>query len=178
MTKLTQINRDAIIHETLADTIVVEIRALDKAEYALAEKIYDAYTTKEERDILSKLDAKWLQFSHVLSVNVGGWSGDLSFQREHPMRWTRWDRLVIADEKLAAEIKAHLQKNEEIKRKRDDAITKLKALLNSVTTIKRLAEVWPEGKAYWSKYDVKTALPAIPVQAVNEVLGLPKEAKK
>ncbi|ELV4980379.1 hypothetical protein SHB81_000001, partial [Escherichia coli] len=52
------------------------------------------------------------------------------------------------------------------------------AALNSVTTVKRLIEVWPESKELLPKEADKasTALPALRVEDLNKMIGLPSEA--
>lgn len=63
----------------------------------------------------------------------------------------------------------------------DDEIRKAsrtaKATLESVSTINKLVEVWPEARVFAEKYKVdgeaKAILPAIPRRELNSVLGLP-----
>jgi hypothetical protein len=51
------------------------------------------------------------------------------------------------------------------------------AALNSVTTLKRLIEVWPESKELIPKDsdNAKAALPALRVEDLNRMIGLPTE---
>ncbi|MBZ7312623.1 hypothetical protein FMK79_17585 [Klebsiella oxytoca] len=51
------------------------------------------------------------------------------------------------------------------------------AALNSVTTLKRLVEVWPESKELIpeSSDDARTTLPALKVEDLNRMIGLPTE---
>ncbi|MEF3108810.1 Nmad5 family putative nucleotide modification protein [Raoultella sp. WB_B2P2-3] len=52
------------------------------------------------------------------------------------------------------------------------------AALNSVTTLKRLVEVWPESKELIPENSdsVKSSLPALKVEDLNRMIGLPTEA--
>lgn len=51
------------------------------------------------------------------------------------------------------------------------------AALNSVTTLKRLVEVWPESKELIPENSdsVKSTLPALKVEDLNRMIGLPTE---
>ena len=56
---------------------------------------------------------------------------------------------------------------------KDTAKRQVKALVGSVTTIKKLAEVWPEGAAFYAEFNDETRnLPAIPTTELNQLLGL------
>ncbi|MFN0682916.1 Nmad5 family putative nucleotide modification protein, partial [Escherichia coli] len=60
----------------------------------------------------------------------------------------------------------------------DQTVQAVRLPLNSVTTVKRLIEVWPESKELLPKEADKasTALPALRVEDLNKMIGLPSEA--
>lgn len=73
------------------------------------------------------------------------------------------------DEVFAAEAKAEAKKK--------DIESTVWAALNSVTTIKRLIEVWPESKELipGGADAAKQTLPALKVEDLNRMIGLPTE---
>lgn len=55
------------------------------------------------------------------------------------------------------------------------ARNKLGIFLSSVSTMKKLKELWPEGEPFWLQLsDTPRTLPAIPISEINNILGLPK----
>ncbi|WP_446030549.1 Nmad5 family putative nucleotide modification protein [Lelliottia amnigena] len=84
------------------------------------------------------------------------------FAADHEIS-TRFDEVFAAEAKLEA-------------RKKDIEVT-VWAALNSVTTIKRLIEVWPESKELIPDGidTAKQTLPALKVEDLNRLIGLPTE---
>ena len=84
------------------------------------------------------------------------------FSAEHEIT-KRFDEICALQQKLEA--------------KKKDIESNVWAALNSVTTVKRLIEVWPESKELLPKEADKasTALPALRVEDLNKMIGLPSE---
>ena len=180
MTRLTKDIRDRIMALALQNTIIKARTQVEEEEHELAEKLYQKYTTKEERDAVALLGDRWVKKERNLSINANGGRIALRFRTYHFCKWGYYDCLILTDKKEVEEIREHARKKEGLKEKQDDAKIALRTLLNSVTTFKRLAEVWPEGQEYWGKVakaEGKAGLPAIRVEEVNAALGLPKETK-
>lgn len=51
--------------------------------------------------------------------------------------------------------------------------SKLRGVVNSVTTVQKLIEVWPEVKPYIAEEAPKPQLPALPISELNQMLRLP-----
>lgn len=85
------------------------------------------------------------------------------FSAEHEIT-KRFDEICALQQKLEA--------------KKKDIESNVWAALNSVTTVKRLIEVWPESKELLQKEADKAsaALPALRVEDLNKMIGLPSEA--
>lgn len=84
------------------------------------------------------------------------------FAADHEIT-TRFDEVFAAESKLEA--------------RKKDIETTVWAALNSVTTIKRLIEVWPESKELIpdGADTAKQTLPALKVEDLNRLIGLPTE---
>lgn len=80
------------------------------------------------------------------------------------------DPLTVEFHKLDDDKRAIDQRNEEVK-------VNVRAALNSVSTVKRLLEVWPESKELLPDDldTAKAALPALKVCDLNKMIGLPTE---
>lgn len=87
--------------------------------------------------------------------------------------------LFSADHALSKRFEKLNKKESKIKKKESEIEANVQAALNSVTTIKRLIEIWPESKelipADISKASV--LLPALQVEDLNKLIGLPTDKK-
>ncbi|MDF7217664.1 Nmad5 family putative nucleotide modification protein [Proteus mirabilis] len=85
--------------------------------------------------------------------------------------------LFAADHPLSIKFSELEDKKRNITNKVKDVKANVTATLNSVTTVKRLLTIWPEAKELLPK-DVEKAsiqLPALKVEKLNEIIGLPTE---
>lgn len=87
--------------------------------------------------------------------------------------------LFSVDHKLSKRFEKLTQKESKIKEKEAEINANVQAALNSVTTIKRLIEIWPESKELIPT-DISKAsvsLPALQVEDLNKLIGLPTDKK-
>ncbi|HHR6131916.1 TPA: Nmad5 family putative nucleotide modification protein [Providencia alcalifaciens] len=87
--------------------------------------------------------------------------------------------LFAADHELSKRFEKLNKKEINIEKKEADIEANVQAALNSVTTIKRLIEIWPESKELISN-DISRAtatLPALQVEDLNKLIGLPTDKK-
>ncbi|EJD6501589.1 hypothetical protein VCB84_002019 [Providencia rettgeri] len=85
--------------------------------------------------------------------------------------------LFAADHPLSIKFSELEDEKRNITNKVKDVKSNVTAALNSVTTVKRLLAIWPEAKELLPK-DVEKAsfqLPALKVEKLNEIIGLPTE---
>lgn len=85
--------------------------------------------------------------------------------------------LFAADHHLSIKFSELEDKKRNITNKVSEVKANVTAALNSVTTVKRLLTIWPEAKELLPK-DVEKAsvqLPALKVEKLNEIIGLPTE---
>ncbi|WP_273827471.1 Nmad5 family putative nucleotide modification protein [Providencia rettgeri] len=85
--------------------------------------------------------------------------------------------LFAADHHLSLKFTELEDKKRNINNKVSEVKANVTAALNSVTTVKRLLTIWPEAKELLPK-DVEKAsvqLPALKVEKLNEIIGLPTE---
>lgn len=85
--------------------------------------------------------------------------------------------LFVADHPLSVKFSELEDKKHNITNKVINVKVNVAAALNSVTTVKRLLTIWPEAKELLPK-DLEKAsvqLPALKVEKLNEIIGLPAE---
>lgn len=87
--------------------------------------------------------------------------------------------LFSADHELSKRFEKLNKKESKIKKKESEIEANVQAALNSVTTIKRLIEIWPESKELIPTDISKSTstLPALQVEDLNKLIGLPTDKK-
>jgi len=128
--------------------------------------------------IMQKLPTKFLYTHSRMDTNIGGQRHVVSLSETKPMSYeSNCSRIVFeADNPVAI---AWLQANDNVdavNKQRESMSREVNAVLESVHTFKKLWEVWPECKTLLEKFEQKPAiaiLPAVQVDRLNSVLGLP-----
>ncbi|RAW91427.1 hypothetical protein CKY04_24140 [Photorhabdus sp. S8-52] len=81
-----------------------------------------------------------------------------------------------ADHELSIRFTEIEKKSNELNNKKEEIKNNVYAILNSVTTTKRLIEVWPEAKDLIPSEDIRsinTSL-SVKVEDLNKMIGIPK----
>lgn len=187
-----QIKRAALEHKfgPLALSFVDEMRVL-------AADAYDDIYSKKDQALMESLPDGWLPTTNAIDVKMG--SGDrfytsirfngtfsspvfrtLSEIPEPVSKRTqsrhKWGCIKAYNDQdpLAIRFQAISDKISAMDEKFREAEVSLGAALNSVTTLKRLIEVWPEVEPFTKKFTkAPAALPALPTQHLNTILDLP-----
>lgn len=178
--RLTNQDRDNVVKAAVEASFADRQQALKVEEDRLARRCYATVFSASVRKAAASIPSGWLPEDRVLRFNVGGLNirldviGDaLRVPAQHAHR----ERLGnVADEGLIAEVQAFLQARDGLKAKREKAQQSLKALLYSVTTLKALRDLWPEGEPFFRGLASKTGAPGLPapqITELNAMLGLP-----
>jgi hypothetical protein len=172
-----------IVNRALVAAFQAREVALEVRENRLALKCYDNVVSKHVQDALEQLPSSWKPAASTLRFNVGGKRVALRLDDgvgTKPVPYRFWnssshsDIGVVGGVPLLAEVETYLQDVETLKADREAAKVKLRALLDSVQTVAKLDELWPEGKAFIDGVVPETRnLPAVRVEDVNTALGLP-----
>ncbi len=82
---------------------------------------------------------------------------------------------LLADDPLTEQLYAIDHDAATLKSEREQLTVSLRAVLNSVTTDKKLIEVWPEAVAFIPAAEraATVQLPALPIADLNKMIGLP-----
>ena len=126
-------------------------------------------------------DRSVLRRDDDISVNVAGlsyrakfngfgdWGGECVYKN------TPSSVTLLADDPLVAQFHEIENDQRELNDKRTNIIANLRAVLDKVTTDKALVKQWPEAVELLpsSSEAVKATLPAIPVEDLNKMIGLP-----
>lgn len=198
MTRLTNEIRDKIINNAIAKAVgdreSVQLKALaDKFSAKLIETAVGddleklQNLEKQIKDLIDSVPAPFRIYeseSHInrdsyVRLNLAGEAVDWNFDKEEIFPLTqRSNRYVIpqghelisvmenyrAEQKNINDIKANVREN-------------VKALVYSVTTVKKLLEVWPESEELIPQNVAKPSvqLPSIKIEQLNALIGVPSD---
>jgi Nucleotide modification associated domain 5 len=176
--KLTNWQRDKIIAAAIASKFQKQEKDFIKREDALARKAYNHLFDEGLRRKIKSMPDKWFQKCGSMRFNVGGQQHYLQLS-ENKMLPTPYEShcalLGVLDGAIGDEVRAFANEKEQAKTDKRTAEAKLKSLLYSISTLKRLKELWPEGAEFYKGMDedaVKGGLPALRFDDVNQLLGI------
>lgn len=183
--RLTNDVRDGIAYTAISQSFATRVAAFDAAEDALAKEAYNSLFPVAEQKLVAKVPTNWFRLDACLRFNVGGQRIELTVAgdglpvpykpRGSTDRGYHCNTLgAIPAGDLCDRIQAHAMAKDNFRTERRQAETAVKAMLNSVTTIGKLKEVWPEGAPFYAQIESATviSLPAIRASEVNAMLGL------
>ena len=177
MSRLTNYTREAISSAAIKAAFTPRENDFSADEDALAREAYAAVYPADEVKKAMALPDNWLRRDPCLHFNVNGLRIELCTTDNHlpvPYRAKSGEQGSIPEGDLAERITAHAMAKEALRDEKRSARAKLNAMLSSISTVKKLQEVWPEGAQFYAKFAEKPAAlpPAIRVEDVNAALGL------
>ena len=200
--RLTNSIRDKIIQDLIDHRFTKEAEELAKKRARFAKKVYNDVYSEYQRRKMNALPDGWLPVKNSVKVKFGSEidqcyaSGELYLphisrrqfvevvkgwlvptcddgynvikkQYEHGDSFTK-ERNALENAKL------------ELRDKIEETYRNAKAAVYSATTVNKLINAWPEVEPFVRKY-IKTegtSIPAIKVEKLNAMLGLPPESGK
>ena len=195
--RLTNKIKESIVQAAIKKAGLHDRELQLKPRYAaFAEKVRLSVVTDEQlklisqcTELLKKVDDSLLITNYLfrkeeyLFLNAAGtrrrfwWCGSQTHSNavSSEKRISPYEAILKADSALMIELNSIDADEEAIKKEKEHLIASLYAVLDSVTTDKKLYEVWPE-----AVYFVPTAeraatqnLPALHINELNKVIGLP-----
>ena len=169
--RLTKSIRDTIIHKAIFHGLSEKEEKLKKFEDSLASRILDGYLG-EHKIVMKQLPDEYFILSEKIYIkNVDG-------HGYHTLRFISSRRLPYSASNyngirthLLSEVEDLYKKKGEFQDEKRSIKQQLIDLLSSVTTVKGLLEIWPEGKEFIPTSKNPLEVP-IPVSDINQKLGL------
>lgn len=192
-TRLTNPLRDRIVANALAKAgIDAAQAALEAKRFAWAEAVRAKINGAPDDELL-KLEAKVAKALALLPehlrpdddgillrhdydyVNLAGLTVLIQFPGKRIVPRTKC--VILADDPLVQQFHALDAEEKDLRDRRSTIRAQVRAALNSVTTVKKLLAVWPEAKELLPENleEAKVNLPALAVNDLNTMIGLPTE---
>lgn len=165
--RLTNELRERIATHLVDKVMKPKLLAQQKAEEAFGDSVYDELYTVEERRLMEALPKGALPTCDELwtrgrSIPLSGVRRIFSENRElSKQQLERWNEFTKGKQALIQE--------------QNSLYKSTFGVLHSVTTVKKLIQVWPEVKETVEQFIALPTpnLPALPVGELNKKLGLP-----
>lgn len=198
MTRLTNEIRDKIINNAIAKAVgdreSVQLKELaDKFSAKLIETAVGDNMEKLQslekhiKDLIDSIPTPFRIFESkppvnrdsYVRLNIAGQAVDWTFDKEEIFPLSTWhNRYVIPQgHELVTLMEAYRAEQKTINDIKSNVRENVKALVYSVTTVKKLLEVWPESLELIPTNVAKQAvqLPSIKIEQLNALIGVPSE---
>lgn len=173
--RLTSNIRDQIEHRAIDAAFKKETAALDKQAQKLVALCYKNLFLASARTAAAAMPKGWISETSEFLLNVEGEQIRLKSKDSFLVPATHcWSKsYVLKSAELAAEVRAWAHAKEDLRTRRKQATAALNGMLLSVSTLKKLFEVWPEGQAFYKDVGPSPSnLPTVHVGEVNKLLNL------
>lgn len=174
------------ITKNATKTLQERKKALLLREHALCLECYRVALGPKLLELVTALEAEnsnWLDHTVHLAFNVAGQHIKLRAETHLPtphfyQNYNTLGKPITMDKHrpLVERVQAYTNDWAQFEKDKERAETTLKTVLKSVGSTESLFKVWPEGKKFYSSPPltpiVKTGVPAVQMQALNEMLGL------
>jgi hypothetical protein len=174
--KLTKEIRERIVGMATGEYFTPKKKAIDAQEHDLGMELYHHVFNADELAKVSALPRFWLRHDGCLRFNCGGYDIRFTVKTAVPVPYsTHCASLGSVTGALSDKAQAFAQSKQDLGRDYDRAKIALMKMLESVSTVKRLKQIWPEGEKFYAQYldtPERPGVPAIQVTEINKMLGL------
>jgi hypothetical protein len=174
--RLTNDHRRTLVNLIVASGMAASLTEVNKREHQLAEKVRNRAYTAKDREVMETLPKGWLEERETIQLQVGESYTELHFSDATRMKADTGRCVIVlpARDELAAEIVQWQRDKTKHNEARDKLKDNTRAVINSVGSVRKLLEVWPEARVFTEQVKLtKPQLPALPIAALNKQLGLP-----
>lgn len=180
-TRLTQTIRQEILSAAMNGAYKSDEQLINEKLIDLSEQIYRHLVTEEQERLMGRLPHGFFNLSSAKRAYIRPSIGNTSFrhvelkfkkERRLPAFCSGYNDINIADDAmLEAYLKIEKEKNA-LEEKRQNLRSHIAGVLESVNTVQKLLDVWPEAKPFIPQYVFaeKAALPALVTDKLNDLL--------
>lgn len=172
--RLTNHHRDIIIERLREQRFGKQERELIKEKKDFADKVYEDLYPLPVRRLMEKLPKGFFGQKDSLCVSVGGQCHWVTMSGFRLVVYQAPEKHYTSTDPLGVEYFELFKKERTLNEERDLAICQARAVLNSVTTLKQLLDVWPEVKPFvadFGKVPVTTKALAVSISELNKRFG-------
>lgn len=180
MSRITKYDREQMVKAIAKHGFEKQLAQVGSELIVLADKIYTDIFGAIQKHIKA-LPKGFCYSSSSFNINVNGQNRPINMSEKKPLPYrASHSRETIAvyedSHELVVELNTLTNKKEKLLLACKDAERNANAVFESVTTYKKLWQVWPESHEVLKGFDVaptEPMLPSAPIKALNSALGLP-----
>lgn len=188
MARLTQDHRKIILERMLKHGFGERLAAIKAEEHKIATEVYDfAYSDKVQKQ-MEVLPKGFLHEEGTITIYVSGASFKLNLGKMRRISramcgyYSTEQRIAVLDsDPIGVRVKEFFQKKSQLEDAYNAAESQAKTVLDSVKTLSKLLDVWPEVEAFTTDIaaeEKKVTSLAIPIASLNRILELPPDDQK
>lgn len=173
--------KETVVTRLMDHAFAQREEALLEEWHALGDAVYKDLYPEEVLTKMKALPAGFLPVDDDVRVSFGGDFTRVYFGENRLLSYGhRSNAARVYDDKhpLSVRHAAYRSAKNQLEEEQSKAKSSAQAILDSVTTLKKLIEVWPEVEPFVEDFKQTSSgryLPALPVQDLNARLGLPKK---
>lgn len=180
-TRLNKELKEDILDALIARTFSKKRDALRKARKDFALELYNSLYPPEMLARMKALPDGFFRTTLSLRVNDDSWQGK-EYKFDDPKIIAACHNGKLEKSQIGPAMydkhEKQIDKERKLKTAIDEASAKAMSVMNSVSTVKRLIEVWPDIKKIAEPFDIGVAsinVPAIRIEELNKAFELPPE---
>lgn len=181
MSRITKDLRERMLKELVHHGYANAIKAADDAVKAVGDKVWEDIYADQISHMMA-LPSGFMRTDSSINVNWAGQRRHIRFseskrvaEKHHSGCWSTVAKVYESHSGLMARYDNAQTALDDVTSKRDAAKRQAEATLNSVTTFKKLFEIWPDCRPLLEKFDEEkpTYAMTVPVAQLNAAFGLP-----
>lgn len=173
--RLTNDMRNKILFALMEHRFQSDEDAVHKRWTAFADDVYNDMYAAWERELIAKMPAAWVSKDLTIYISFAGKQAALAMSEARPNP-SRQRKVYHASHPLSLRFEDLVAQSDKLRVDLDKAMAEVKAALESVQTVKKLLELWPEISSFVPKV-VTYSVPAPRFDDLNRALKLPPKAK-
>lgn len=176
--------KETVVRRLMNHAFEERKKALQAEWYALGDAVYKDLYPEEVLTKMKAMPAEFLPMDDDVRVSFGGDFTRVYFGENRLLSYGHLSnaaRVYDSKHPLSVRHDAYHKAKDQLTEEERKAESSAKAILDSVTTLKKLIETWPEVEPFVEDFKQTATgryLPALPVQDLNARLGLPKKEAK
>lgn len=179
--RLSNYIREQVLNAVLKHAFEAREKALEAEKFALGDAVYNDIYPEPLRKQMAALPDGFLPTDGGVKVQFDGQRFTHVYfgERRRIAKSHEYNAARVYDAKhpLTARYDAWKKAQDDLDAEKSKAKSSAEAVLNSVTTVKKLIEVWPEVEQFARPFAVESPSRAIalPIRELNARLGLPPQ---
>lgn len=176
-TKMTMARGNGIVNRVVGSKFDELLKKNKDRWNVLIGKVIDRLIG-DDLALFKSLPEKWFPEAEHINVSFAGLRDSFSSPQRVPTFVLDEVHVFDADDTLTLEARSIYAEQEDLIKQRREMHEKIKAVVFNFTTIEALVQAWPEVEPYIEKPISlpKSSVPMIPIEILNEELGLPKDS--